>query len=982
LPFVGRSAEVEALIGLLPRGGEAHRRVVLLAGEAGSGKSRLVGEVARDLEAHGALVASGACDAVVATPYGPFVEALDRVISALEDDPDPAGALGPGAGELTRLLPDLPMRIAGLSAPVDAESDTVRHRLHTAVTGVLSRAGGKRPLLLVLEDAHWADSGTLLLLRHLARASWSGQVLIIVTLRDTEIEVSPALSDTLADLRRVDDVVRMRLTGLLGDDVDDFVRRAAGSERLDPEARALAETMHGLTDGNPFLMCELWRALLETGTVTVEGDRIDVRQPLGEIATPAGVREVVSQRLARLDPGAGQLLELAATAGSEFELDVIRRAVRMDDRELLAALEETVASGMVEELPGPRLAYRFTHELVRRAVYDRLSRARRAELHLRVGQALADGPVPDRALADLAHHFSVAAPLGARDLAVDYNVRAAQVAAAALAFDDAATRLQTAVDLGIDDEHERAQVLLELGDMENRAGNAAAAFEAFAAAAAIARRLGGGELLARAAIGHEDTEWRPGELDADTVELLEEAIPVLGDHAPPQLRVGLLAGLARALDRRGHAARGATVRGQAIALARQADDRSGLAKVLVRSYWSRGTSAPQEILAMLDEAEQIAEELNDSETRIEAVGWRVPTFVSMGDMASARAEIATMRRMAEGSAQPFIHHIAEHYGSAIALADGRLSEAEAMAERSREWGELLIGRDASGTFGIQMFSIRREQGRLRELAPAVRVLAGGGARAGPWRPGLAAVLVELGMHDEARRELTAIAADGLRSLRVSLWTAALVYMADAATALGDAATAALVYDQLKPLAGQNVMIGHLVACYGSADRYLGMLAATIGDAALADAHFERALDLNRRMGVSTWVAHTAYQYARHLRGRVGTDPTGHGERDPRALAAEAGRLAARIGLPALAAQVASLELDAPAALPNGLSAREVQILRLVAQGLSNKEIGGTLAISEHTAANHIRSILRKTDCANRTEATTFAHRHGLVSTSI
>jgi DNA-binding CsgD family transcriptional regulator len=654
----------------------------------------------------------------------------------------------------------------------------------------------------------------------------------------------------------------------------------------------------------------------------------------------------------------------------------------MDDLELMAALEETVASGMVEELPGPRLAYRFTHELVRRAVYDRLSRAHRAELHLRVGEALADGPAPERALADLAHHFSVAAPLGARDLAVDYNVRAAQVAAAALAFDEAAARLQTAVDLGIDDEHERAQVLLELGGMENRAGNAAAAFQAFAAAAAIARRLGGGELLARAAIGYEDTEWRPGELDADTVELLEEAIPALAESEAAQLRVGLLAGLARALDRRGHAARGATVRGEAIALARQADDRSGLAKVLVRSYWSRGTSAPQEILAMLGEAKQIAEELDDPETCIEAVGWRVPTFVSMGDMASARDETATMRRMAEGSAQPFIHHIAEHYGSAIALADGRLIEAEAMAERSREWGELLIGRDASGTFGIQMFSIRREQGRLRELAPAVRVLAGGAARDGPWRPGLAAVLVELGMHDEARRELTAIAADGLRGLRVSLWTAALVYMADAATALGDAATAALVYDQLKPLAGQSVMIGHLVACYGSADRYLGMLAATIGDAALADEHFERALDLNRRMGVSTWVAHTAYQYARHLRGRARTNAPRPVERDPQALAAEAGALAARIGMPALSARVAALGLDAPVALPSGLSAREVQILELVARGLSNKEIGATLSISEHTAANHIRSILRKTGCANRTEATTFAHRHGLVSTSI
>jgi DNA-binding CsgD family transcriptional regulator len=268
------------------------------------------------------------------------------------------------------------------------------------------------------------------------------------------------------------------------------------------------------------------------------------------------------------------------------------------------------------------------------------------------------------------------------------------------------------------------------------------------------------------------------------------------------------------------------------------------------------------------------------------------------------------------------------------------------------------------------------------LAPAVRILAGGAARDGPWRPGLAAVLVELGMRDEAQRELTAIAANGLHSLRTSLWTAALAYLADAASALGDAATAALVYDQLKPLAGQNMMIGHLVACYGAADRYLGMLASTIGDVPLADAHFERALDLNRRMGMSTWLAHTAYEYARHGRAHTGSDPGRHGERDHQALTAEAAALAARIGMPSLSARVAALGLDAPATLPSGLSPREVQILRLAAQGLSNKEIGGTLAISEHTAANHIRSILRKTGCANRTEATTFAHRNGLVSSSI
>ncbi|HEV7771686.1 MAG TPA: AAA family ATPase [Conexibacter sp.] len=986
LPFVGRVVELDRLRSLMPSAAAPHRRVVLLAGEPGSGKSRLVRELARGLAEQGTLVLYGACDAVVPTPYGPFAEAFDRLVRVAEDAEDPAAQLGPGGGELTRLLPDLPVRIPGLAAPVDTDPDTERHRLHTAVTALLASASRERPLLLVLEDGHWADAGTLLLLRHLARASWSGRVLVVATLRDTEVDVSPALSETLADLRRSDDVVRMQLDALSGADVADFVCRAAGCQ-LDADARELAVAIHELTDGNAFLICELWRALVETGAVAIDGERIAVVRPLHELATPTGVREVVSQRLARLDPRATELLELAATIGPEFELDVIRRAAGLDERQLLAALEQTVASGMVEEVPAPRLVYRFTHELVRRAVYDRLSRARRAELHLRVGEALASGAAPDRMLADLAHHFTAAAPLGGRERAVAYNVRAARVAGAALAYEEAATRLRTALELGIDDERERAQALLELGSTDHRAGNATAAFEAFRAAAVLARELGDGALLARAAIGYEDAGWRPGILNRESVELLEEAISALSDE-DPELRVGLLAGLARALDLRGDRARGAIVRGSAIDLARRLDDRSGLAQVLVRSYWSRGTSSPEEVLAMLGEAKELAEELEDAETRTEAMAWRVPTFVTMCEMGAARVELVALRQMAERTAQPFMHHVAEHYGSAIALCDGRLAEAEAMAERSREWGSLLAGRDASGTYGIQMFSIRREQGRLAELAPAVRILAAGGERDGPWRPGLVAVLVELGMEREARRELGRIAAEGIEGLRTSLWTATLTYLADAASALGDEATAALVYPELEPLAGVNVMIGHLVCCYGAADRYLGMLAATLGETQRAEEHFERALELNRRMGMPTWVAHTAYEYARLLHGR------GAGAQ-AQVLAGEAGALAERIGLRGLLARIGTLGLGVSApsstpapsasavgALPNGLSPREAQILGLVAQGLSNKEIGGTLAISEHTAANHIRSILRKTDCANRTEAASFAHLHGLVSSSI
>src|SRR5262249_24110678 len=148
-------------------------------------------------------------------------------------------------------------------------------------------------------------------------------------------------------------------------------RSAAGSG-LEPELRNLADAISSLTKGNPFLVCELWRTFVETGTV----------------GTPESVREVMSQRLGRLSAATADLLELAATAGPEFALDIVRAAAGLDEAHLLAALDEAVRNGILEEVPAATLAYRFTHELVRRALYDRLSGVRRAELHLRVGDAL------------------------------------------------------------------------------------------------------------------------------------------------------------------------------------------------------------------------------------------------------------------------------------------------------------------------------------------------------------------------------------------------------------------------------------------------------------------------------------------------------------------------------------------------------------------------------------------------------------------
>jgi DNA-binding CsgD family transcriptional regulator len=275
-----------------------------------------------------------------------------------------------------------------------------------------------------------------------------------------------------------------------------------------------------------------------------------------------------------------------------------------------------------------------------------------------------------------------------------------------------------------------------------------------------------------------------------------------------------------------------------------------------------------------------------------------------------------------------------------------------------------------------MFAIRREQGRLAELAPAVRVLAGGERLRGAWRPAFAALLAELGMEDDARHELARVRDEGLDQYRSTLWVASLTYLTDACALVGDGALAAELYTALAPLAGGNLVIGNGVACYGAADRYLGRLAATLRDHELAIVHLERALTFNRDMGAATWVAETLYEYGRTLRAR------GRHDDDAQAsvLLSDAAALAEQVGMPALLARARALGArTSPAPTPpDDLSWREVEILRLVASGLSNREIGAELCISGHTVANHVRSILRKTGAANRTEAAGYAHRHALL----
>jgi DNA-binding CsgD family transcriptional regulator len=610
-------------------------------------------------------------------------------------------------------------------------------------------------------------------------------------------------------------------------------------------------------------------------------------------------------------------------------------------------------------------------------VTDRLSASRKAEIHLLVAEALeARRPHGDgrAVLAALAHHYASAAPVGGVERAVDYNLLAADSAARALAFGEAEDRFRVVLELGVREPAERVDVMLRLGDACHRAGHADAALEAFRRAAELGRTLGDPEALARAAIGFEQAAWRPAMHDAESVELLDEAAAAL-QADDSELRALVLSGLARALELRGESSRAALARDESIAMSRRRSDRRTLGATLATAYWARGSSTNEDVVGMLLEARDIGRELEDVEIEGEALSWLVPSYVVLCDHDDARESLGLLFGVARRLSEPFLLHVAEHYAAALALCDGDLETAEQAAVRSQEWGRLLTGRDASGTYAIQMFGLRREQARLAELAPVVRLLDAD-VRASAWGPGLAALYAELGMVDEARREVRRILGEGLGALRPSLWLASLVYLADACAALGDEEAAQVLYPELEAYAGSNVMIGHLVACYGAVDRYLGTTAAVLGDWDRAEDHFHAALALNTRLGARTWLAHTAHGYARMLLARNAGDDRSHA----RGQLGLALGLAQTIGLPGLARRASELgaDVEPTPSLPDGLSRREVEILVELARGRSNREIGRVLHISEHTAANHVRAILRKTRCANRTEAAAYALRRGLV----
>jgi DNA-binding SARP family transcriptional activator len=484
--LVGRDGQLAALDAALTGAAAGRGRVVLVAGEPGIGKTRLAEEVARRATSQGIQVVWGRCyEGEGAPALWPWVQ-IGRELLAGVAPGELGGVLGRSGAELSQLMPELKEVVPGLEPPPVVELEAARFRLYQAVARLLRRLAETRPLLVIIDDLHWADVASLRLLGFLATELRAARLVVVGTYRDVEVAAGQPLAETLGALAREPVVERIVLGGLGEAEVARLITNAVGTRPV----ASLVRAVHDRTEGNPFFVTELLRLLQSEGKLRADAMAAARR------AIPVGVRDVLQRRLARLPEQTNAVLLVGAVAGRAFDLDLVEAVTRLDDERALDAVEAAVMTGLVVEDDQAVGRYRFSHGLVQETIYQQLSRARRVRLHARVGQALVGlhGPDDPDHMLELAQHAWAAIPVMGAEVAVPHVLAAADHAMARLAYEQAEQQLRRALKLlgtmGPSAERTRRELgaQVQLGNLLGQLGNPGAPETAavFARAAELA----------------------------------------------------------------------------------------------------------------------------------------------------------------------------------------------------------------------------------------------------------------------------------------------------------------------------------------------------------------------------------------------------------------------------------------------------------------------------------------------------------------
>lgn len=868
--FVGRDDQHQALLGAWKTVLADGRLAVFVGGEPGIGKTRLVKELCRTAHFDQGVVLWGSCDEELAVPYQPFVEAFRWLASVLPHD-QLAELVGPLGSELAPLIPELERLLPGIGPRLSDDPETERNRLFEATTELLTRLSAREPVVIVLDDVHWARKPTLLLLRHLLKTTSHLQLLIVATYRDTDLDRTHPLSEMLADMRRQPGVERLMLYGLDERGVIDFLERTAGHD-LDVPGLALAAAVSRETEGNPFFIGEVLRHLSESGALVFRDGRWTTDLELSDFGIPEGVRDVIGRRLSHLDQSANDVLATAAVIGREFDLRLLGGIVDGGVETVLDAIGEAETGGLVEAVTGRSGTYRFAHALVRSTLYDELPTSRRLRLHRAVGVALeATGDIESR-LTELAWHFTEAAALGEIAKAVDFSRRAGDRAKADLAFEEAAGLYERAIDaLALDDAAapgRRAELLLAAGDALH-AINDPRGRELLLAAEALARSTDDVPLLAAVLISLSSNMFFRADATTDRHNVeLGEYVLAQDDRLDPSTLASTLSALSVELFWSDESERMRQLSERALDIARHVGDVHVLADVLRNRNYVYDSTDPTSLDRALEEMTEAIEVAAGVDDRLLCVTHfdRCINHVIRGDVARGDLDLDEGERLAARLRIPQTIARGMNLRAARVLLAGDLDLCDALTSEYEAYCVRQGLQNGPTVAAALRYRLQYERGDLADLEALLEMIIDAQPAIPVWRMALCGVYLQTDRPELCVPHVEAVVADDFamvpRNAAFLVTCSSTARISSQVGALGAAEAAyghAAPFDDLFPFAGSMweypIGIG------------VGAAAAALGWYDLAERHFASSRALCERAGAATYLVATDVHEAEMLAQR-------------------------------------------------------------------------------------------------------------------